>query len=621
MKEKRKNIVTPTSDDESDLVVNLDDIPNISDTLPSVKKPKLKKQNHVSQIPNLKDVDFKYLSELIHRVNNSAPKNIPPSLARNISPSLMPTIPFDTNDLKHLQNLKAQQTRRNFDTADQVLPRVEPEVVNSGDQTRNLNKPSADDEYYTNLGRQIASMIRNADTKSDHPFNTEKPRQLPFHSVLNENYYSPGSLWERSVRSPLPQISDVKPNINYLDESRTLKHSNEKSLLNLENEFATYASTVPSLSLQDLENLLNTVEKAAQLDHAQMKDPLNPRGSMKPSNVSLNVHLLPKYPRGGGDYRKFYDVDNTDVGNPAGKTQYFFQLKNPLETPKTSNISHKVHVIPKYAGDDPTYRRLVSNTGMLNPMEKTKYYSQLKNSLGKSEPSNGSFNGLMIPQYTKDSFRRLYGGDNPDNQIPTHTPQPSNIFVESKYITEQYQTLYPPKFVEEPDSANTSNKTMSQDMDTNNILQSRDYSKHNNHHVPIQLETETVPKSPVASGYIFQTQKPLEHDYQVQATQQMRQGPFVGVVVPNSYVNTPPPRTEYLQFLNSMPIIKQPSSQNREPKLMNQNNLNYFSRNKYHYMFEKQAYPILAPFRKQISKKYGNPSYFHHHLHHYEYFD
>ncbi|KAF9805281.1 hypothetical protein SFRURICE_014032, partial [Spodoptera frugiperda] len=1020
MKDKRKKVPT-NSDDESDLAANLDDVPNASDTLPAVKRAKFKK--HEPQIPNLKDVDFKYLSELIHRVNNSAPRNKPPSPFRGkppspfrgIPPSLMP-LPFDNNALKELQNLKTQQTRRNFDTLGQVPTRVESEVVNAGDQTRNLNKPNTDEEYYTNLGRQIASMIRNADTKSVQPFHTEQSRPVPFHSVLNENNYSPGSFWERSVRSPYPQISDDKQNTNYLDESRTLKHSNEKNLLNLENEVETYVSTAPSLSLQDLENLLNTVEKTK--DQIKIKDPLtspkhsnislnvnllpkyvkedtingklydpgnddilnsadkdqaylqpkslanpnpskfspnvklppnylrnnhnyrrlpgannannlnpedrtrvyfqlknsltdpkslnvslnenflpeylrgnqayrrlfevdnadilnpaqkalyyfqlkkslgypnasnftpnirsvnpyrrffgadnadilspaqkaqyfyqfmnplgnrktsnvslyanvlpeylrgdkpfrkffgagtadilspaqkaqyyyqlinslgnpkssnvshianflpedlrgdntyrkpvsagttdilspaqkaqyylqvimnslgnpktsnlslnvkflpeylrgdnthrkpfsagnadilspaqkaqyfyqlmnplgNPKtsnlslnvnflpeylrgdntyskpvsasnadilspaqkaqyyfqlikslghpnasnfnlnvnthnlrsdnlyrrlfgvenadslspaqktqyfyqlmnplgnrkssnvslnvnilpeylrgnnpnrksygagnadilspaqkaqyyfqlmhslGNPKSSNVSLNVHLQPKYPKGDGDYRKFYDGDSADVANPVEKAPYYYQLKNPPKSPKISNVSLNEHTISMYAGDKPTYRRLVGNTGMLNSMENTQYYNQLKNSLGKPEPPNDSFNALMIPQYTRDSYRRLYGGDNADNQTPTHTPQPSIMMVEPKYITEQYQALYPVKFVESPDLANTSNKTMlnktvSPDTDNNNAPQSSDYWMYNIHQEAIQRETET--KSPV----------------------------------------------------------------------------------------------------------------------------
>ncbi|KAF9418926.1 hypothetical protein HW555_004446 [Spodoptera exigua] len=695
IKEKRKNIAPPTSEDESDLLVNLDDLPNVSDAFTSFKKRKINKEDDESQTPNLKDVDFKYLSELIHKVNQSAPRN-------KIYPS--PPLPFDLkNGIKELQKLKAQPTRRNFDYFAQVPAPVGAEIASPYDQPRNLNKPSSDDAYYTNLGRQIASMIRNNEFKTDQPFNTDQHRQVPFRSVLNENNYSPGSLWERSVRSPLPQLSDIKPN-TYLDESRTLKHSNEKNLLNLENEVESYVSTQPPLSLQELENILNAVEKAQDL----MKDPLD---SPKPTNSSLNVNILPEYLRGDHAFRKLYDMDNTDDFSPEEKTRhYFYMKKSPADTkysnfslnfppeyhrgdntyrslfgsgiddflspaekaqyyfqvqkqdspryPKTSNINYTVTIPSDYVRGDNRQSFGTDNANILKPekatnsfelqntpedekplndrlnvhllprhprgdidnlypIERAQFYNQLKNSLATPKPTNGSFHVLMVPKYTGDShvYRRLYSAD---NQPLTHTPRPPNKFVEPKLITGNYHSLYPLKFEEARNPTNTSNKTIFQDIGRNHIPQSRDYWMSINDHVPNQLERE--PKSPVKSEHIEQTNKPLQHDNKIQATNQVGQDPFVGVVVPTSLIHTNSPRTEYLQFLKIIPNLKQTSNQKREP--MKQNNLlNYFSRNKYHYMFEKDSHPILAPFRRRISKNYDRPSYFHHNLHHYEYFD
>lgn len=282
LKGKRRNSLTPAhaksvEELQDEDIQNSGDVPYISEDSTPHKRLHQEKPEEENNIPKLDDVDFKYLSELIHRVNQSKSRRRPP-------------LPFDLiQDFKELQKLQLPQaTRRNVDSYN-LIPQ--------------LYRQETDDIYYSNLGKRIASMIRNADSTVDQQFikNSEYVnRPVPFHSVLNENSYAPQSFWERSVRSPVRQ---KLPLSEYLDEARTLKHSNEKNLIKLENEVEIIATSPPPLSLQDLENILNTVEKA----QAEMKF-RQPMASTKQSNVSLNVNLLPKHVRPGITYSKIYDV-------------------------------------------------------------------------------------------------------------------------------------------------------------------------------------------------------------------------------------------------------------------------------------------------------------------------
>ena len=267
LKGKRRHEVTPahekTLEEFQDEHLNSDVVPNISED--DTPHKRIHQEDHEeTYVPKLEDVDFKYLSELIHRVNQSKSKSRPP-------------LPFDlSEDLKQLQKLQSSlPTRRNMGS---YIP------------TRHAQRQVSDDIYYSNLGRRIASMIRNADSEVEIQFSKDTERanlQNQFHSVLNENSFLPRSFWERSVRSPVLQKIPIS---EYLDESRTLKHSNEKSLIKLENEFEMYASTRHPLSLHDIENILNTIEKA----HATLRQPM---ASTKRSNASMNVNLLPKHVR------------------------------------------------------------------------------------------------------------------------------------------------------------------------------------------------------------------------------------------------------------------------------------------------------------------------------------
>lgn len=445
-------------------------------------------------IPKLEDVDFKYLSELIHRVNQSDAR------------SKLAALPFNLNDdLKELQKIKSQQSRRNLNPYN-----VEPAYTeaNSGyNQHRHLHKQGTpDDAYYTNLGRQIASMIRSADSRIDQQFNAEidqTVRPLPFHPVINEKNFAPRSYWERSVRSsPLTEMDNYN---SYLDKSRTLRQSNENSLFNLENEVESFASTTSPLSLRDLENILNTMEKA----HAHIKY-TNPLKFTKHSNYSLNVSLLPKYVR------------------PENKYRRVFQSPDPAE-----------YVQPSHA---------------------------------------------------------------PASRVPPPHMPPIRVMLPD---------VVPPKKSME---RNASNVTVFLPQRTNIVVPLNDYWMYNSHNnlrpLPITQQSKPVlQENPVYNSN--PTQSPVNAD-----------------AVPNESM-AKKPHGEYLQFLRSKPVVKNTTPKRPHPKLLssppaaNYKNLNYFSGNKHHYMFESASYPLQVPLKRQINKQFGkrNPSYFHHELHHFDYFD
>lgn len=445
-------------------------------------------------IPKLEDVDFKYLSELIHRVNQSDAR------------TKLAALPFDLNDdLKELQKIKSQQSRRNLNPYN-----VEPAYTeaNTGyNQHRHLHKQgSPDDAYYTNLGRQIASMIRSADSRIDQQPNAEidqTVRPLPFHPVINENNFAPRSYWERSVRSPLTGMENYN---NYLDKSRILRQSNENSLFNLENEVESFASTTNPLSLQDLENILNTMEKA----HAHIKY-TNPLKFTKHSNYSLNVSLLPKLVRPENKYRRVFQTPDHD--------EYVQPSNAPLSHAPAPRMPQPRAIQPEVIPQKKSMERNASNVTVFLPQR----------------------TNIVVP--LNDFW--MYNSHN-------HNLRPMPLNQQSNHVLQE-NTLY------------NSNPTRS-------------------------------PGTAEAASSDYMARKP---------------------------------HVEYLQFLRSMPVVKNTTPKRPHPKLLssppvvNYKNLNYFSGNKHHYMFESASYPLQVPLKRQINKQFAkrNPSYFHHELHHFDYFD
>ncbi|XP_045523138.1 uncharacterized protein LOC123713492 isoform X1 [Pieris brassicae] len=199
------------------------------------------------------NVDFKYISELIHHIDLNKSRDLPP-------------IEYNSKEeeLEFYKPRKAHKMRK---------PGLNPPIG-----TRRLN---SDDSYYTNLGRQIASIIRNVDSQNQVDIEIEPSGQNNDKSLfINDNSHR--SFWERSVRSPLKYLKSNKNKYDYL------KKSNEV-LFNIENKVSIVASTAPTLSLQEIENIVNIMEKA-QSKMVQKRRDLN---KYKPSNDNLNFKLWP----------------------------------------------------------------------------------------------------------------------------------------------------------------------------------------------------------------------------------------------------------------------------------------------------------------------------------------
>lgn len=137
------------------------------------------------------------------------------------------------------------------------------------------------DSYYANLGRQIASMIRNLDTNKE--VNIEiKASNIPINPLLTGNGGS-RSYWERSVRSPNYTINLLKKEMN------NLKKNNE-DLFNLENKVEMAAFKDIALSLPELENIISKMQRTKSKFITKNKTP----PSTSSSKTSFNVNLLPE---------------------------------------------------------------------------------------------------------------------------------------------------------------------------------------------------------------------------------------------------------------------------------------------------------------------------------------
>lgn len=272
-----------------------------------ITKPK---QSEDGSGPNVGDVDFKYLAQLIHKMG--------PNDTRKYDDSKLDMLTPFRRTLNQLQGPGSYrptktdefQTRRNFDTHD-----------------RNLERH--DDLYYTKLGQQIATLIRNIDgTNGRRPeqvsniisnlgiglpkrgpslsnqdinqgsslllqdsilgpgsnpylYNVKKstpPSSPP--PILYENY-GPRSYWERSVRSLF----------NHFHRYPEALDPKVDNLYNLENRLIIVASTERPLSLTELENILTVMANAKTQLQKHTSDML----SNENGNENLNVDLLPQH--------------------------------------------------------------------------------------------------------------------------------------------------------------------------------------------------------------------------------------------------------------------------------------------------------------------------------------
>ncbi|XP_039756349.1 uncharacterized protein LOC120631024 [Pararge aegeria] len=208
------------------------------------------------------NVDFKYITELIHRVDLNNKSNVLPPIEYN---------PLDNMELNRMPKIHRNKV------SDYNIPFDTPE-------NRRSNRPmyhKPDESYYANLGRQIATMIRGIDT---HPKNVElaeKPGVVKNDPYLNN---SPTSFWERSVRSPLSYFKTKNKKYEYL------KGSNEL-LFDIENKVEIIASTASALTLREIENIVKIMEAAKK----QIQRTNKPKkGDSRTSNKNLNIDLWPQ---------------------------------------------------------------------------------------------------------------------------------------------------------------------------------------------------------------------------------------------------------------------------------------------------------------------------------------
>ncbi|CAG9564680.1 unnamed protein product [Danaus chrysippus] len=210
------------------------------------------------------NVDFKYMTELIHRVD-----------LKNKTNDLLP--PIEYNPLDSIEVYQPKVNKNYYQYYDTPLNAFEKRRSN-----RNNDK-QPDDSYYTNLGRQIATMIRGIDAQNKQ-VNIEMEKandKLNTDPYFNKN--SAQSFWERSVRSPLTFLNANRNKFEYLKKSNEI-------LFNIENRVEIMASTAPALSLQEIENIVKAME-AAKMD-MQRKE-INV-GDIVPSNKNLDIKLWPQ---------------------------------------------------------------------------------------------------------------------------------------------------------------------------------------------------------------------------------------------------------------------------------------------------------------------------------------
>lgn len=268
------------------------------------------KQTEDGSSPSGGDVDFKYLAQLIHKMGPNDTKKNDDMKSDMLTPFRRTLNQLQVNgNFRPIKTDEDIQTRKNFDTHD-----------------RNLERH--DDLYYTKLGQQIASLIRNIDgtngrlsEKVSNPIpnlGVDLPKRGPSLSnqdlnqgsslllqdpssgqsqnpylyniknsapsspqpIIYENF-GPRSYWERSVRSLFnrfhryPEILDPK-----ID-----------NLYKLENRLIVVASTERPLSLTELENILTVMAKAK----TQLQKHTNDMLSNESGNENLNVNLLPQH--------------------------------------------------------------------------------------------------------------------------------------------------------------------------------------------------------------------------------------------------------------------------------------------------------------------------------------
>ncbi|OWR53041.1 hypothetical protein KGM_207396 [Danaus plexippus plexippus] len=250
-------------------------------------------QEDPSSVPD--NVDFKYITELIHRVD-----------LKNKTNDLLP--PIEYNPLDSIEVYKPKRNKNYYQYYDTPLNAFERRRSN-----RN-NEKLTDDSYYTNLGRQIATMIRGIDAQNKQANIEMEKANDKFKTDPYYNKNSAQSFWERSVRSPLTFLNANRNKFEYLKKSNEI-------LFNIENRVEIMASTAPALSLREIENIVKAME-AAKMDIQQKESNVGDKVS---SNKNLDIKLWPPEFKISGKINRpelmKKDDDNNEVKDIANNNQ------------------------------------------------------------------------------------------------------------------------------------------------------------------------------------------------------------------------------------------------------------------------------------------------------------
>ncbi|XP_064073610.1 uncharacterized protein LOC135193743 [Vanessa tameamea] len=309
------------------------------------------------------NVDFKYITELIHRddLHNDSNK--------------LPPIEYNPLDSIETYDSPIQKEKR----ADYIVP--PDELANRRFVRPNYHK--SDESYYINLGRQIASMIRGIETQNKElNIKVEATHDVPKNDIFL-TVSSPRSYWERSVRSPLTFLKSNKKNFDYL------KRSNEL-LFDIENKVEIIASTVPTLTLREIENIVSVMETAKR--KMQGKETIV-KDVMLPDN-NLNINLWPK------------SLSNTRSNSLSSNLKT--HIKIPIPSPATNNSQ-------KYKPDHlHGFSMAITNrfSAQQNPQTvgKTNFNTLIIETKSKIKPDDhleyyqSSRQTLTNPKYVKNTF-------------------------------------------------------------------------------------------------------------------------------------------------------------------------------------------------------------------------
>lgn len=221
---------------------------------------------------------FNYIEDLIHKLHpKKFTTNSNNSNNRNRNGNLISmNRPF--NGLKN-------NIRRNLD---------QKEFTNQQSST------NAENNFYSNLGKQIASLVHNIDNNGNRPVNINiQPLDKSMQPVINENNFSSRSYWERFVRSL--SNNDI---LKFLPKYQ-IKESNER-LYDIENRVETTATltTKPPLSLLELESMVNIMETS----NRQLRNNMN--ANIMQSKHKLNINLYPKIPSKDKKISRHYKLSN-----------------------------------------------------------------------------------------------------------------------------------------------------------------------------------------------------------------------------------------------------------------------------------------------------------------------